>query len=875
MDRAPLAPTHVDPTPGRKAVVPTHHSPLATDHPPHTTRHSPLTTRHSPLTVWLLATCLLPLVVGCRGCASSSGVSDKEREEKLEALKKKEKPKPEFEFLRFTTQPGEVEKSERVQVSLKPGHWTSAVLEVRANHNDFRGELLSELATSAGRPVSLDEMSFQLRTTRPIILPKGQKRLIEFSLVTPVETRAKQVATRLLTGPGGRAFYYETHVVQPMPPHQYYFIVLADQPAAYSFLKRLDTFNAPTERFYEPTASHHYRLIAPRIARLAPLPSHPLSWTSIAYVLWDDLAPKKLSPEQQQSLIDWLHWGGQLIMSGPETLATLKGSPLEAYLPAAAGASWQLDSETLQPLSSDWMVGDKPIKVVRPWSGVHLKLAEDAQPLLTVRGGASDGEALIAERRVGRGRVVVSAFRLSQRNLRDWPSFDGFLNGCLMRRPPRRFFVHNEQAQVGWVDGRDSHDPRRVTRLRYFTRDAAAAQDMFPGLLRVRAVTNPPPTDASSTFGLSYNPQPQANEGEVPYGPGVAGWNDFSPASSLALATLREAAGIIVPDATFVVYVLAIYVLVLVPVNWTFFRLLGRVEWAWAAAPFISIAGAIAVVYLAQLDIGFARSQTELDVVEIQGGHSRAHLTRYVALYSSLGTRYEMQFDDLSAEVLPFSTGQEQETSTVDYRRAPRVTDEDEVAQVTLDGMFIRSNATGMIHGEEMRDVGGGFEWRHLTGNRYRVTNRTDLNLQSVGVVGLGRAGWIGNLKAGAAAEVELTDLPKNPDALWATEREESPMTSAREVTAGLNLRYLMMLAQNEQGDSAQNETRLVGWTADDLPGMAAQPRASQTRRAALVVGHLDYGVEPAPARDANSRPIAYQEADKLPPPEDDEDENE
>jgi hypothetical protein len=328
------------------------------------------------------------------------------------------------------------------------------------------------------------------------------------------------------------------------------------------------------------------------------------------------------------------------------------------------------------------------------------------------------------------------------------------------------------------------------------------------------------------------------------------------------------------PAPTFVVYVLTVYVLVLVPVNWAFFRLLGRVEWAWAAAPFISIAGAIAVVYLAQLDIGFARSQTELDVVEIQGEHPRAHLTRYVALYSSLGTRYEMHFDDLSAEALPFSTGQEQEQSTVDYRRAPRVTGEDQVAQVTLDGMFIRSNATGMVHGEEMRDLGGGFEWRHLAGNRYRVTNHTDLALQSVGVLGAGQAGWIGTLAPGASAEVELGALPEDRESLWAAEREESPMTSTREVTAGLNLRHLMLLAQNQLGDGADNETRLVGWTADDLPGLAAQPRASQTRRATLVVGHLDDGVEPPPARDLSSRLLAYQKADKLPPPEDDEDED-
>ena len=42
-------------------------------------------------------------------------------------------------------------------------------------------------------------------------------------------------------------------------------------------------------------------------------------------------------------------------------------------------------------------------------------------------------------------------------------------------------------------------------------------------------------------------------------------------------------------------------------------------------------------------------------MLEVQGGYSRAHLTRYMALYSSLSTTYDIRFDDPSALAQPFS----------------------------------------------------------------------------------------------------------------------------------------------------------------------------------------------------------------------------
>ena len=72
-------------------------------------------------------------------------------------------------------------------------------------------------------------------------------------------------------------------------------------------------------------------------SRRPSLPTNALYWTSIAYLLWDDFDPALWDAEQQQALIDWLHWGGQIIVSGPDALEQLSNSFLGPYLPATVG----------------------------------------------------------------------------------------------------------------------------------------------------------------------------------------------------------------------------------------------------------------------------------------------------------------------------------------------------------------------------------------------------------------------------------------------------------------------------------------------------------------------------------------------------------
>ncbi len=68
-------------------------------------------------------------------------------------------------------------------------------------------------------------------------------------------------------------------------------------------------------------------------------------------------------------------------------------------------------------------------------------------------------------------------------------------------------------------------------------------------------------------------------------------------------------------------WMVGLYLLIIVPINWLVFRLAGRVELAWLAVPVLAIGWGVAVVWLAQLDIGFARAETEVAVLEVQNGY--------------------------------------------------------------------------------------------------------------------------------------------------------------------------------------------------------------------------------------------------------------
>jgi hypothetical protein len=823
---------------------------------------------------WLLLLFVACLgMPGCGGCGGNDegevAEEEAEAEAEKEKAKQKEKPKRDFEEPKLHIQP-DMPAPARV-FAVKPGHWTMATSEMKANNFDYVGELHATVSDRSGQPIILESTSYEVATVRAAPLPKGQQKFFDFLMYVPREVPAPRLHCELRIPGGGITQSNPAEILSLMPPHQFYFLILSARPEAFRSVTRsdtrLDAIRAPGD---ETDAVIYYKAVAPRMQKTrVPLPSNALAWSSIAYILWDDVDPTLFDMDQRQALLDWLHWGGQLIISGPGTLDKLRGSFLdpskdESYLPALPGESVKLSPDKVRAMGEPWKTPGKQnqtkgreLVIARDWAAVGLKKHPDARFV-------EDTQEQVVERQIGRGRIVITSFRIGQPSFLNWPSFDCFLNAVLLRRDERRFVSAADTLHgvaMRWVEddgsmSRDILDARRTTTLRYFTRDVND-QGNFAAHGRSADV----PSAMASTEPLTIDLQAAAESGDgvvldenIGHDSGLGGWNDFTGAAAAARASLREAAGIKIPNATFVVFVLAVYLAVLVPLNWGIFRVVGRIELAWIAAPVIAVAGALSVIKLAELDIGFARSLTEISVLEAHNNYPRAHLTRYTALYASLTTTYDLVFDDKNALALPFPADPKferlhrQGTDRVEYHR-------DEFG-VRLAGFKVDSNSTGMIHSEQMFDLGGRIAYTEKNG-RHEVYNRTKYAIHNAGVIRRDRSGrmqvaWLGDLQPGMGRAASFSSAPRSRPLL--AQWKMAPGTAVAEVDH--HLARLLDLAQRST-DLEIEEVRLLGMIREPLPGMTVEPEPSQNERSpTLLVAHLKQTAldKHPPRRDQNSR---------------------
>jgi len=815
----------------------------------------------SPVLAAYLALCLAVLVVlpGCGGCScrksppKTAAELEKEREDRLARLREeKKKKKPNLEFGDFVSLPHEPKSGGEERTAkacfCKPGHWTSTVLSAKANNFDMRGNLETATVGAGGRPTGLTGLPYSMIGSRSAPLPKGQPKSFRCVLFLPLQQTNAMVVNRLAAREGARGTYEKSTGIQRMPSYQYNFVVLARYPENYAYVKGLDSVKRPSELDLEDLTQGdaYYRVQLLKAQRRAALPAYGLFWTSTAYVLWDDANPDALTLEQQVAMLDWLHWGGQLIISGPESLDALKDSFLADYLPAESVRTGTVSEVELAALSEAWTIAVRkqpglPLTAVQPWSSVELK----KHPAARFVAGTGN---LLAERNVGRGRIVVSAFGLSNPDLLAWPSFDGFFNVCLLRRPCRVFrrMADSPELYVTWAkpNGEPNRsrqfDSRTTCKLRYFARDTGYKHSVSTGGL-------------GGVFSGGYE-TPEVISGSV------GSWSDFNSVATSPRHALQRAAQIEIPEASFVAWVVTAYLLVLVPMNWLVFRLIGRVEWAWVAAPVIAIACTAIVIRLAQLDIGFARSRTEVATLELHADYPRAHVARYTVMYSSLTTKYRIGSEDPGAQVQPFPTVDKPEDFRLPLGEGltnPRyVFGKD----AWLEGLRISSNSTGYAHAEQMVDTGGAMLLKSAAGQAAQVINRTNLTVEGAGVVRMTEsekleAAWIGRLEPEAAARLLFrpTASKEIENGLWPDRRSQSKLTATVALPGELNIRALVELVE-DSSELRPGDVRLVGWTEEKIPGMEVKPSAPQSRTATVVIAHLAFGPGEDPKRDFNTR---------------------
>lgn len=783
---------------------------------------------------------------------------------------------------------------------IKQGHWYGVHLPIVPNHFDIEGELHTFSVLPTGKPAAIPGTDHQLTCTRPVSLARGQWKNLQSSVFVPVRETSNIGSVNinyLLSRPNVTLNPFETmQPVLPMEPWQHHFVVLSDRPDTWSYLKLTDSFQLRGQSGDGGRIPPFYLLVTSQPDDPIPLASNPLQWTTTAYLLWDNIEPERLDLDQQNALIDWLHQGGQLIVSGPDCLDRLQSGFLSAWLPGDFDGTTNLTSDDVKELNQYWSIPNPR----RPTEKRQLKISA-AVPLLGVRmelrdeGRFVDGTgSLVAERQVGRGRIAVTAFSLTSSVVTAWPSFQGFLNGALLRKPARSFKTdRNFNESFHWTDRSASpFDPLLGSTLRFISRDLGSS-----GTPRRPAPTNSLdepfsdnnslayataiPVDAEAGMEADVDVETQQDTDpridvwryggykSSTYG-GTSAWNDFNGIASSARVTILQSAGIAPPSADFVFKMLFGYLVVLVPLNWIVFRVLGRVEWAWLAAPLIAIAGAVSVARLASLDIGFVRSNTELGLLELHADHSRGHLTRYSALYTSLSTLYKASLDNPTSLALPFPAG----TGRVDSDANVTLKNVNLRRTVTnqLEDYFVQSNSTGLLHTESMLDLEGALSLEPGSlddpATPEVLTNSTSLNLLSAGVVRRSTDGeyyevaWIGELMSQQSIDLDFQSVPyEQLYANWQSDAriaedataasDEPDVTSTSGVSTG---RMFEVVAKQLQ--LAAGETRMLAVCEQALGRTKLTPTSTRNFRQTLVVAHLKPGLLPPARRDANVRPV-------------------
>ena len=517
-----------------------------------------------------------------------------------------------------------------------------------------------------------------------------------------------------------------------------------------------------------------------------------------------------------------------------------------------------MTSDSFKSISLHWKTDDlnrnnppRALEIVGdPISGVSFRLKEGAQWL------PQTGQ-MVAENQVGRGRVVMTSFPLNDPQIFRWQFYSSFFSTGLLRRHPR-MIVKKPQSGLPvqvWTAPFESssRDARLHSNLRILTRDLPQAT-----LRSESDETDQPELNEETLAGQGGDAFVRVKENKLntpdkheamQWGGRGAAWNDYSGMSYQAINALRSAAGIELPSRTTIIYLLGGYLLLLVPLNWAFFRVIGRLELAWIAAPIMAIAGALVVTKVARLDIGFARRTTEIAVLELHGTHDRGHLTQYLALYTSLSTNYAVQFPENDSVALPLGN------FSRDFRRAGSgerslQTNYGRADGVTLEPLTVYSSSTEMLHAEQMVSLDGGLRLGSRNANgegAAALKNDTGIDLKGALVLRRNAGGdvemaWLGELASSQTATLDFKPTDGAPTTLW-SEWDADPITqrqlpgtdgNAEQLWLGGVLKDLVTKTPLMPG-----QTRLFGYTHDRLGRLKVVPNEDQYDGCCLVVAHL------------------------------------
>lgn len=768
-------------------------------------------------------------------------------DKKLEKLKK-ESQRPPFEFSRSQVLPNDV------LPYIKANHLTMIGLELRANHGDYDGLIQS-------RPVRLMDQPNEVIYRRDARLIKGQQARLTLPILLP--TIPKELIFQLLRPDGIRPDEDWTAALKVLEPQQQLIVVLAKE--ANDAYGRWTSLRAtiPSEITRDDPnlleQQRYYRMVLPLDPEKPLLSPHPLTWTPISHVIWDAMPPERLGVGQQQALLDWLHWGGQLVIvgGGGPAFAPLRESFLAPYLPAeVTGEDVARSGEQLAPLSEAYppqmvaadLDGDPIAQMpAAAWAEVWNKLGRRYRPPVPIRteankpvfvtglaprpgattiplGGPGD-PPLAVEWRVGRGRVTMIAVALTNPDLAKWEGYDSFVRRVVLRRPEEPLAQTVQQKPNGGFDPAhfEMLNARDLTGVRYLARNL--------GVAPLKQDANAEPQGyLVNGFNPTSRLQHPTND-----------WLDAGALPMLARETLDRASGIEIPSPQFVLKVILAYLVAVVPLNWLICRyLLGRREWAWVVVPVLSIGFAVGVERAAAYDVGYDSSCDEVDLIETHGPYARGHLSRFASIYATGRVRYTIAYpSDPTAVALPLATGralrgEDAVQSSFRTQPTPALTD-----------FLVQPRSLSMFRAEQMPSLPGtvAFEEPADPAAPPALINRLGFDLADAWVVEVGtdadrsRHRRIGALAAGASTPLG--------------ELEPGTMAGAKGAPNTLDPGpFVALLARSSVAERPEEvgEIRLIGRVDRVMPGQTIDPPVDRHRGFTLVVAHLRPPALPDPA---------------------------
>ncbi|MCY3012910.1 MAG: hypothetical protein NTY42_24185 [Planctomycetota bacterium] len=801
---------------------------------------------------------LLTMVVGCRGCNQQTAkTKDPEEEKKKLRITSEE----ELRTLPFS--------KDTIGNFHKPSHWYQANHKLKANQQDESLTAKVGIFSQERKLVPTFPGTSPMEFQRSLAIGKDQEKNIALKFYQPdvpvinEDDRTSQTTPSYLAvnysmrGVGTTVFAGE-YPAKLMPGYQYNIVSISVDPARYVFWRGLDCIVWPSQKRMPDERIHPHRMTDLNEDEIASqFPEHLYSMTSISHLVINDASPSRFSTEQQNAILDWLYFGGTIIINGSDAIGGVSSSFLKELSPLNNTAASSVTEEEIERLNEDWTIKqytdqNKSASAV-PFS--------PAKKIPKLEGALADGASwvnslngLVAEKLIGQGRVVMTTFPMTDNTFIRWPSYSSFIHNAILRKHPRDVVFIREPGGSAEADTKfagmysgSELNPIHSTRLRIWARDLD-----------------------SSTMSTSSLATKKTSLGA---------WNPQSAILLQARQSLQQSSGITVPKIETIVKLLVGYLIILVPINWLVFRLLGKVELAWVAAPIIAIVGAFVVARGVQLDVGFSRSQTEYGFLECHAGHPRGVLSTYSALYTSLSTNYRATFENENGVVTPMPSpaaeiGASKRIAATKYE----YTFADDAGS-GLQSTTVLSNTTGLLQSEETVQLGGNINTKmDASLLQVVVTSDSTIDLKDFGVLGIdpqGRLvkGWLGSLEKGTAMKCDLKVQEKEDR--WFDEWNENVILSRPDVirSDGINWTskeigdelYLgALLEKVSKGyPLAKGEYIAIGWTDNSLSTLNIAPIAKQKKQRNLVLLHLRAGDLPKVSADLKIHPIQQEETDE------------